>query len=135
MTMCNCNRRGDCTLAAIVLGVIAGIVAAFLQITGMVLILPVFLAAAVAVAVVYLGILLTAAVFGATGPRCERACAALNTILVGILGTILFAAILLGVGVAVSVVGAILFGLLVLFFTLMVAGTACYIRCGAGCDE
>jgi len=57
-------------------------------------------------------------------------------VLAGILGTVLFSLVILAVGiVATSVVSAILVGLLVAFFALIVTATACLIRCLADCDD
>lgn len=133
MTFCNCNFRFSCTLAAIVASVIIGVVAAFLQITGIITVTPVFLWVAFGVAVGYLGVLVASA--GRRYAGC-CVCRTVGTLLAGILGTILFSVILLAVGiVATSVVSAILVGLLVLFAALTVMATACYVRCITGCGE
>ena len=130
MPTCNCNFRCSCTLFAIIASVILGVVAAFLQITGIITVTPVFLWVVFGIAVGYLGILL------ATGGRTEGCCAAVRTVLAGILGTILFSVILLAVGiVATSVVSAILVGLLVLFAALTVTGAACFVRCVSDCES
>ena len=58
------------------------------------------------------------------------------TVLAGILGAILFSAILLAVGiVATSIVSAILVGLLVAALSLIFAGSACLVKCLAGCGS
>ena len=63
-------------------------------------------------------------------------CGAVRTVLTGILGTVLFSSVLLVVDVAAtSVIGAILVGLLVLFFTLLLTGTACLVQCISGCER
>ena len=63
-------------------------------------------------------------------------CAALNALLVGILGSILTALVLLGFGiVATSVISAILVGLLLGFLTLTVTASACYVRALTDCGE
>lgn len=130
MTFCNCNFRFSCTLAAIIASVIIGVVTAFLQITGIITVTPVFLWVAFGVAVGYLGILLATA----AGRRTEGCCPTVRTVLAGILGTILFSVILLAVGItATSVVSAILVGLLVLFAALTVTGSACFVRCVTDC--
>lgn len=131
MTFCNCNFRFSCTLAAIVASVIIGVVAAFLQITGIITVTPVFLWVAFGVAVGYLGVLVASA--GRRYAGC-CVCRTVGTLLAGILGTILFSVILLAVGiVATSVVSAILVGLLLLFASLMVTGSACFVRCVSDC--
>lgn len=128
MPICNCNFRFPCAVTAVIVSVILGVVAAFLQITGVITVTPVFLWVAFGIAVGYLGILLATA--GRSG-----CCSATRTVLAGILGTVLFSVVLLAVGVtATSVVSAILVGLLVLFAALTVTGTACLVRCASDCE-
>ena len=119
---------------AIAAAVVAGILAAFFQITGAITVTTVFLWVALGVALAGLGVLL------GTAGRCCRTddstcvCAALNALLTGLVGTALFAVVLLAFGiVATSVVSAILVGLLVLSLTLAVGSAACYIRAQADC--
>lgn len=136
MALFNCNCRRDCTLLAVIAAVILGIVAAFLQITAVIAVTPVFLWVALGIAVVYLGVLLVTTMLSrrAGCKPCVRS--ALETVLAGILGAILFAAVLLAVGiVATSVVSAILVGLLVAFLTLIFAGSACLVLCLADCED
>jgi uncharacterized membrane protein YecN with MAPEG domain len=67
---------------------------------------------------------------------CLEICRIVNTVLVGILGTVLIAAVLLAVGiVATSVISAILVGILLFFFSLILTTLACYIRCVMNCGE
>ena len=131
--MC-CNCRYNCTLLALIAGVIAGVAAAFLLITGGLTVTPTYLAVAFAVAVVYLGVLV-----GTVSARKAAAgclCRTLGVVLAGILGTVAASAILVLTGVvATSVLSAILVGLLAFFFVLMIAGSACYVRCLADCED
>ena len=130
MQTCNCQFRCSCVIAAVIASVILGVVAAFLQITGAITVTPAFLWVVLGVAIGYLGILLATA-----GRREAGCCAAIGTVLAGILGAALFAVVLLAVGItATSVVSAILVGLLVLFAALTVAGTACLVRCVSDCE-
>lgn len=129
MLSCNCRCNCNCTLAAIIISALAGILTAFLQVTAVITVAPVFLWVIFGIATAYLVGLLIAA------PRCgcreysECQCSALNTLLVGILGTVLFALVLLAVGIiATSVINAIIVGLAVGFFTLILTATACLIR-------
>lgn len=134
MTLFNCNCRCSCTVAAIIASIIVGVLTAFFQITAVITVVPVFLWVVFGIAVVYLGVLLIAAALTRNGEGCECRCAALNAVLIGILGTILFAVVLLAVGiVATSVFNAILVGLLLFFFTLALTATACLVRCFAEC--
>ena len=134
MSLFNCNCKCSCTALAVVASVILGVVAAFLQITAVITVTPVFLWVALGIAVAYLGVLLvSAALRGSTG-ECVCICTALNALLTGILGTILFAVVLLAVGiVATGVATAILLGLVVLFLSLPCSATACYVKGLAGC--
>lgn len=130
MSMFNCSCRCRCTTAAAVLAVVFGVLAAFLQITGVISVTTVFAWVAFGIAVVYLGVL---ALTGRNG-QSECACPALNALLAGALGTILLALVLLAVGItATSVISAILVGLLVFFFVLMLAATVCFIRYNGDC--
>lgn len=130
--MC-CNCRYNCTVLALILGVIAGVAAAFLLITGGLTVTPVYLAVAFAVAVVYLGVLVATASDRRGSAGCL--CRTLGALLAGILGTVATSAILVLTGiVATSVLSAILVGLLAFFFTLMIAAAACYVRCLADCE-
>jgi hypothetical protein len=135
MLIFGCNCRNRCALLAVVASIIIGVVAAFLQITGMITVTPVFLIVAFGVAVAALGVLMIAtALVRRNAGGCL--CATLQTVLTGILGTILVSAVLLAVGiVATSVISAILVGLTAGFFALTVAGAACFVRCLADCGE
>ena len=132
MFHCNCGCKFSCTALAVIVSVILGVLAAFLQISGVFTIGTEFLMVAVGVAVGYLGVL----PLSASSCRAVRCCRSLSTVLAGILGTIVLAAILLVFGiVATSVVSAILVGVLIAFFTLILTGTACYTLCLADCDQ
>ena len=132
MSLCNCNCRCSCTVAALVVSAIIGVIGAFLQITGVITLAPVFLWVAFGIAVGLLGLLVLSVHCRAEGCTCS----ALDTLLAAALATVLLAAILLAVGItATSIVSAIFAGLLLLFFTLTLTGTACFIRSIIGCDE
>ena len=129
MRMLSCDCRCNCTLAAIILSALAGVLAAFLQVTAVITVTPVFLWVMFGIAVAYLVGLLVAAARGGGQDFSQCQCSALNTVLVGILGTVLFSLVLLAVGiVATSVVNAIIVGLTVGFFALILTATACLIR-------
>lgn len=130
-----CTFKCSCSAAALIAGVILGVLAAFLQITAVITVTPAFLWVAFGIAVVYLAILVAAAAATGTTGRYACRCPVLNTLLLGILGTLLFAVVLLAVGiVATSVISAILVGLLVLFLTLTLAASACFVRCLSNCE-
>lgn len=134
MNMCNDVCRCPCVLVASVVSLIVGILAAFLQITGMIAIGTPLLWVLLGIAVVYLGLLLVTAVPDRDGERCQCLCPVLRALLAGILGTVLFAVILLVVDIATgSVLGALLTGLLLFFFALTLTAAACFVRCLFDC--
>lgn len=133
MTLCNC--KCSCALLSGVVSLILGVIAAFLQITGTVAISTMILMGAAIVALVYLGILLLVSAIEQQCQRCSCTCAAVNALLAGALGTILFAVVLLVADVAAaSVIGSILTGLLAASFALLVTSSACVIRNLFDCD-
>lgn len=130
MSLPACQYKCSCTAAAFIASLIVGIFAAFLQITAVITITPVFLWVAFGIAVVYLGLLAAASVITRTIAPDECRYQALNALLLGILGTVLLSLILLAVGItATSVLSAILVGLLLFFFSLALTGTACFVKC------
>ncbi len=131
MSLYCCESKCKCALWSIVASVIIGVIAAFLQITGVITVTAAFLWVTFGIAVVYLGIL--AATVGMS-PRAAGCCTPIGALLAGILGTVLFSVIQLAVGItATAVISAIFTGLLLFFFTLTIGGTACYIRCAVDC--
>lgn len=136
MSLVNCNYRCNCTIGAIIVSAIIGVLAAFLQITAVITVTPVFLWVAFGIAIAYLGVLVVTSALAERTDSCRCMCASLNAILIGALGSVLFAAVLLAVGiVATSVVSAILIGLLLFAFALMITASACLVRCLFGCGE
>ena len=131
-----CPCKCSCTVVSVVISLIVGVIAAFLQITGVFTLTPTALVVVAAIAAVYLGALvLTTLLQG----RCDRArgcCSALNTLVVSLLGTILLAALLLAVGItATSVISAILVGILIGFVSLALLVSACLVRCLTACGD
>lgn len=134
MTICNC--KCSCTLFSGIASLIIGILAAFLQITGTITVTVAFLWVVFGIGVGSLGFLLIAGAVHQQCTRCGCTCVALNAILAGILGSILFAVILLAAGItATSIVSAILVGLTLLFFSLLVTSAACLIQNLFQCDN
>ena len=135
MSLFGCSCRRDCTLIALVAAVILGVVAAFLQITGMITVGTAFLWVALGVAVVYLAVLLVVSAFlQGAGPRGCCICSVLPVVLTGILGSALSATVLLAFTfAATSIIGAIITGALVFFLALTVTAIACLIKCIIGC--
>ena len=134
--MSNCSCRFNCTLFAVIVSVIIGIVAALLNITALITVTPAFLWVLFGIAVVYLAVTLLASAFARGLGLRECVCRILNFLFAGILGTILTAVILLGITfAATSILGAVIVGLLLAFFTLMIVTTTCLIKCILGCEE
>lgn len=129
MSVLTCNCKCSCTVAAVIASIVIGVITAFLHVTAVVTATPAFLWAVLGTAVVYLGVTVIAAALSRGTEQSGCLCSAVSTTLIGILGTILFSIILLAVGiVATSILTAILVGVLLFFFTLMVTGTACLVR-------
>lgn len=134
MTSINC--KCGCTLISAVTSLFIGVIAAFLQITGMITVTPAFLWVTFGIAVAYLAILLLTATIQQQCTRDSCACAALNALLAGVLGSILFSIILLAAGiVATSIVSAILVALLLLSFSLMISNTVCIVKYLLSCTH
>lgn len=136
MSTCSCHYKSTCIVFALIASIIVGIIASFLQITAAITITPVILWVLFASAVALFAILLLSSVLAIRlGRSCDQ-CAILDAILAGVLGTILFALILLTTGiVATSILTAILIGLLLFSYTLALTSLACYIRCTLNCDN
>ena len=134
MNTCNDACRCPCVLAAGGVSLLLGILVAFLQITGAIAIGTPLLWVLLGVAVAYLGLLLLVASPERDGERCGCLCPVLRALLAGILGTVLLAVILLVVDIAsAGVLGALLTGLLVFSFFLMLTASACLVRSLFGC--
>ncbi|MBQ7040008.1 MAG: hypothetical protein IJN39_05515 [Clostridia bacterium] len=132
----SCCYRSSCTGLAIVASIIIGIITAFLTITATITVTPAFLWVVFGIAVSYLAVvLITLSLAEGFGIR-DCICAVLPVLLIGILGTILISVVLLAIEfAATSVVGAIITGLLLLFFSLIITETACLANCLAGCND
>lgn len=130
--MCNCKTT--CSFIAFLASLVVGVVTAFLRFTATITITPAFLWVLLGIAVVYLAILLFATLLKADSivTSCHScACRdnAINTILIGILGTVLTSVILLGITfVATSIIGAGITGLALFFFSLIITASACAIK-------
>ncbi len=128
-----CNCEFNCTSKAVIASIIIGIIAAILSFMGIVTITPAFLWVLFGIAVGFLGLTLATPV---SEPR-EAACCCRNlgAFLVGILGTILTAVILLGITfAATSILGTIITGALLFFFSLLITSATCLIACRFNCN-
>ncbi len=136
MTNINCGCKTSCIGLSVVASIIIGIITSFLIYTATVALTPAFLWVLLGIAVVWLAVLLiTVATTRVRGIR-DCLCPILPVLFTGILGTIITAIVLLAITfAATSVIGAIIAGLLLLFFALTITSTTCLIKCIAGCDE
>ena len=135
MTCNTCDYKSDCTFLAVVVSIIIGIVTAFLRFAAIITITPTVLFAILAIAVAYLAFTpVTVAIVRSFSTEC-CVCRILPALLTGIFGTALTSAILLAIEfAATSIIGAIITGLLLLFFTLTITSFACLARCAARCN-
>ena len=132
MTCQNCYCRFNCTFWAIVLSIAIGVITAFLTIMGMIALTSAFLWVTLGIGVGFLAVSLATVPLNTGIAKC---CSALNSGLLGMLGTILLSIVLLAISFpATSVVGAILAGLLLFFLFLTLFSSACYIKCKSGCE-
>lgn len=136
MALFSAESKSNCTGIAIVSSIIIGIITAFLRITAVITVTPVFLWVVFGIAVAYLAVTLIAIATARQAGAFECIYSTLSALLIGILGTILFSIILLAIEfAATSVIGAIVTGLLLLFFFLTVTTTACLVRCFVNCNN
>ncbi len=133
---CNCRCSCNCTLYAVIASVILGVITAFLLISDVIAISDTFLWVALGISVVYLAILLGFTGLRSDADACECKCPSLRALLVGILGVILFSAVLLALTAdLVPIVAAVLYGILIGFLTLTLASSACLVKCLADCGD
>jgi len=128
--MMNCYCRTNCAGFSIISGIIIGIIAAMLRFMGVITATPAFLWVTFGIAIVYLAISLIITGFSSCTDDnpCKRI--TIPVFLAGVLGTVLSSIILLGIDfVATSIIGAILTGILLAFFTILITSTACIVRC------
>ena len=122
---CGCTR--DCVFWGLIVSLAIGVLVAFLRVTAVITLGTTALVVALGYAAVYLALL---TIFR----RSAGCCRALLALLIGLLGTILTALILLAFSfAATSIIGAIITGLLAASVTLSLTASGCYIRCDADC--
>ncbi len=125
MASCPYDCRGIRVSGVVTVSIVLGIVAAFLQFFGTITVGTTFIAAVLAAAVAYLAIaLIVAGVSACCTALAPCACPLLATQLLGSIGSVLLSAVLLAIGTTAGIVGAILFGVLILAFALMLLSTA-----------
>ena len=127
MSNSKCSGCFDCSIFALVVSIIIGVISAILVGTGTIVVESYFLYGAVITALVYLAALVLAGSIG-TG-LCNCGSSSVTYVLVGILGTILLAGILLAAVIPVGLFGSLLSGVLVFFISLMLSSVACLVSC------
>ena len=131
--MCNC--KFNCTLTAIVASLIAGVAATLLAVTSTLILTPVFLWVILGTGLGLTAIAFAGAIFGCNS-AIYGCCFPLNALLVGAVGSILGAAVLLLTDLAATgIVSALISGAAVFFFTLAITSVACFVKCVSGCSE
>ncbi len=132
---CYDNQR-NCLAAAVIASVIVGVVTAFLSFAAVITVTPVFLWVVLGIAVGFLGLALASASLIQGTVPCRSFCPTLSALLIGILGTVLLAVILLAISfAATSLLSAIITGALLFFFSLILTAAACLVRCIVNCNN
>ncbi len=135
MSNCGCYCKTSCAGLSIVASIIIGIIAGMLRFMAVIDVTPAFLWVLFGIAVVYLGINLFSSNLTCNNTANKCMCLTMPVYFVGILGTILTSLILLGITFsAASVIGAVITGLLLGFFTLIITSAVCLIKCKTTCS-
>lgn len=130
MNNCNYNCNFGCTAIAVIAALIIGTVTAILRFAAVITVAPAFFWVTFGIAVVYQAIALGASVYTRSANGYGCLCENKTLFTVGVLGTILTSLILLAVPfAATSVAGAIITGILLAFFTLLIASAVCITKC------
>ncbi len=135
MNNCNNNYTFSCTAIAVIAALIIGTITAILRFAAVITVAPVFFWVTFGIAVLYLAVALGTSLYNryTNGNICL--CQNRTLFTLGVLGTILTSLVLLAFGfVATSVAGAIITGILLAFFTLLIASAVCITKC-AVCDD
>ena len=133
MITINCNCELGCTAKGLFVSAIIGIIAAVLRFTAIITITPAFLWVLLGIAIGYLAI--ESLTPTSVCPERKSCCRNLTAFFAGILGTVLTSLILLGITfAATSVIGAIVTGFLLFFFSLLIISTVCLIKCRYNCN-
>ena len=130
----DCPRnRYNCLDFAVLASIVIGVIAGILRYMAIITLTPAFLWVIFGIATVTLGLLVAIVTL-----RRLDLCSipTIFTAIIGILGTILFSIILLGITfAATSVIGAIISGLAVGFFALIITALSCFIKRSITCND
>ena len=135
MSKIKCYCGSDCTVLAAIASIIVGIVAIVLNATATIAVGSVVLWAALGIALFFFATaLIGSAISHSTNRGCK--CSALSALIVGVLGTVLAAIVLLLFDLAsTGVIASLIVGGLAGFFTLILTSVACLIKCLSGCNQ
>ena len=129
-----CNKKFECLGVAFVISLVIGIITAFLRITAVITVPPIFLWATFGIAIVFIVAALLSFSLSEKNACCVET--ALGATLTGALGTVLFSVVLLAITfVATSSVGAIITGLLLMSFSFLLTSAACLAKCLAKVND
>ena len=121
----NCDCGFGCAEIALIASIAIGVLAAIFRYMALITVTPAFLWVVFGIAIGFLGITLLTQ---GRATACE--CQAQASLTLGILGTILTSVILLGITfAATSLIGAIITGALLFFFSYMIIAAVCKISC------
>lgn len=136
MTDSTCTRKFNCIFLAIIASIIIGTITAILAITTVIAIPAVLYWILFGIAAVFLILLLLVGAFGDCSVK-NCTSSTLSALLAGIFGTLLTSLILIAVDFGgISIIGAIITGALLAFFSLIITSVACLIRCfTAHCND
>lgn len=129
------GNRVSCLGASLAASIVVGIVTAVLRFTAVITVTPAFLWVTFGVALLFLAVELA---ISPLTPNATTGCfvTTRRVFLAGVLGTVLLSLVLLAIPfAATSVLGAIVTGVLLFFFTLLLTGTACLIKRGFRCNS
>jgi len=128
MLNCCCERNNSCAVLGVTVSIILGIIAAFLRYFAVIAPAAAFYWVLLGIGVVYPAVLLFSA-FRNEGNR-SCICRVLPLFILGTVGTIITSLLLLGITfAATSIIGAVITGLSVGFFALIISGVLCIINC------
>ena len=134
MENCCQIKTCNCTTLAVVVSAILGVIAAFLNMSGMIAITTVVLWVLFGIAVGFLALTLFASAVGFHSER-RCVCQGITPLLFGILLTALASGILLVFDlVATGVAASIIIGILIFAFSLILTAATCLIKCLVRCD-
>ena len=129
------NYNCSCTAIAVVAALIIGTVTAILRFAAVITVTPAFFWVTFGIAVLFLALVLSSTLYRKYPNRDCCFCRNRALFTLGVLGTILASLILLAVDfAATSVAGAIITGVLLAFFTLLIVSAVCITKCSI-CDE